>query len=87
MWYARIGYHVTLSVHLITPLKCYHPVFTPNRNPNPNFKDVETAGTATTDDNRNKTPIRPSNASVMEEVRFECIGFAYHLTATEMCVD
>ncbi len=55
---------VLLSIH-ITPMKFHYP--------NPNFKDVEPTVAAATQDSEKKIPIRPSNASVMEEVRFECV--------------
>ncbi len=55
---------VLLSIH-ITPLKFHYP--------NPNFKDVEPTVAAATQESGKKTPIRTSNASVMEEVRFECV--------------
>ncbi len=44
----------------ITPLKFYYH--------NPNFKDVVSTVAAAAGDSGKKIPIRPSNASVMEEV-------------------
>ncbi len=67
----RLGGAALLSVFYyshITPLKFYY------HNPNPNFKDMELTVAAAAGDSGKKTPIRQSNASVMEEVCF----FLFH---------